>query len=372
MNNPERLSSLQVILLLINGRVMSELIYQPAIVTPPANQDVWVAEILALLYLFIICGPLLFLTSRFETMTPLEYSEKILGKILGKVLGLGLVAVLLLFSQLHIKLAIDFLEAVVLPETPPYATALFMLIPCVYLIYKGVEGMGRLIEMVMPTFLAAIILFTLLNVKDMKFDVFLPVLADSTFSQISYGAWSIASRFTEIIILGMLAPHIKEKKRTTRIFAYAAVISTGLLLIITVSVQARLGIILSTEEIFPYYAYVRQISAYDVIERVESLNVFIWFIGLFLKFSLYLYLALLGLAQIFSLKSPRVLIIPAAMVLYIVALETPLARSVVADYLLSYRVLPYISFIAIFIIPAVMLAGYYFRRLSGRCGAKGL
>ena len=372
MNNPERLSSLQVILLIINGRLVSELIYQPSIVTPPANQDVWVAEILALVYLFIICGPLLFLTGRFETMTLVEYSEKIMGKIAGKALGLVFIAVLLLYCQLQLNLAVDFLEAVLLPETPPYATALFMLIPCVYLACKGLESMGRLIEMVTPTFLTVIILFTVLNVKDMKFNTFLPVLADSDFSQISYGAWSIASRFSEIIVLGMLAPHIREKKRTNRIFTYAAVIATCFLLLFTVSVQARLGITLPKEENFPYYSYVKKISAYDVIERVESLNVFVWFTGWFLKFSLYLYLALLGLAQAFSLRTHRVLIIPVAAVLYIIALESPLVRSVVVSYLASYQVLPYITFVAIFIIPAAMLAGYFFRQQSERRDVKGL
>lgn len=370
--NPERLSSLQVILLLVNGRLVSELIYQPAVVTPPANQDVWVAEILALVYLFIICGPLLFLTGRFQPLTPLQYSEKILGKIAGKTLGLVLIVVLLFYCQLQLNLAIDFLEAVLLPETPPYATALFMLIPCGYLAYKGLESMGRLIEMLTPTFLVVIILFSLLNIKDMKFDIFLPVLADSDFSQISYGAWSVASRFSEVIVLCLLAPHIREKNRTTRIFTYAAVIVTCFLLLVTVSVQARLGIALSQEENFPYYAYVRQISAYDVVERVEPLNVFVWFTGWFLKFSLYLYLALLGLAQFFSLSSHRVLIIPASAALYGIALESPLARSVVVNYLASYRVLPYVTFAAIFIVPAVILAGYFFRRHSGRRSVEGL
>ncbi len=372
MNDPEKLSSLQVILLLVNGRLISELIYQPSIVTPPANQDVWVAEILALVYLFIICGPLLFLTGRFTAMTPAQYGEKIMGKTIGKTLGLVSLAVLLLHCQLQLSLAVDFLEAVLLPETPPYATALFMLIPCAYLVYKGLESMGRLIELFTPTFLAVIILFTLLNVKDMKYNVFLPILADSDFGQISHGAWSIASRFTEVIVLGMLAPYIREKKSTTRIFTCAAVVATAFLLLVTLSVQARLGIVLSKEEVFPYYSFVRQISAYDVIERVESLNVFVWFTGWFLKFSLYLYLALLGLSQVFRLRSHQPLIIPAVVALYIIALESPLARTVVVSDLASYRVLPYISFIAIFIVPAVLLAGYFFRRLLRRRGVAGI
>lgn len=361
MTKPIKLSALQVVLLLINGRLIIELIYQPSIAVPPANQDIWIAEILALVYLFVFCWPLLYLAGKFTTMTPIEYSEKILGKYAGRAFGLVFVAVLLVNSQLNLSLDIVFLEAVLLPETPPYATALFMLVPCAYLVYKGPETMGRLMEIVAPTILIVIVLFTALGLKDMKFGVFLPVLADSDFSQLAVGAWKIASRFTEIVVLAMLTPYIKEKNRTARIFTYAAVIGTFFMLLFTVSVQARLGIALAKEETFPYFAYVRHIAVYDVIERIESLNVFIWLIGLFLKFSLYLYLSLSGLARIFRLSSPRVLIIPVTAALYIIALESPLTRFVVGLDIAS-RFLPIIGLSGMFVIPAVLLVGYFWQR----------
>jgi spore germination protein KB len=361
MTKLTKLSPRQVILLLINGRLVSELIYQPGLTTPPANQDIWVAEALALFYLPLICGPLLFLTGRFTSLTMVQYTKKIMGKAVGNLLGLAFIAVLLMYCLLQLVLAGDFIAVYLLPETPPYATLLFMIIPCLYLSCKGLECMGRLAEILVPFILAMIILFTLLGVKNMNFAFFLPVLADSDIGQLHYGALNLASRFSEILILGMIAPHLNEKGRANRTFAWAAVIVTFFILMTTLSTQATLGIALAGEGSHTYYAYVRAISVFDFVERIESLNVLVWFSGWFLKFSLYLYFAALGLEQIFSMRSHQVLLLPAVTAMYVIALATPSGKGVVAGYIASHKVLPWITLVAIFIIPVIILAVYIFK-----------
>lgn len=57
------------------------------VTTPPANQDIWLVNILSLLYICIISFPLLYLSSKFSNMTPIEYSKLILGEFWGKVVG---------------------------------------------------------------------------------------------------------------------------------------------------------------------------------------------------------------------------------------------------------------------------------------------
>lgn len=364
MTNKTGLSLIQVILLLFHCRLISEQVFQPAVSTPPANQDLWVAEILSLFYLFIICGPLLFLTGRFPTMTTVQYTEKIMGKLIGKLFGLAFVGLLLLYCQLELALAGVFLESLLLPETPKSVILLFMAVPCMYLCYKGLESIGRLAEIFVPLTFVIFNLFFFLSIKDMKLNVFLPVLADTDFSLIHYGALNLASRFCEILILGMLAPSINTQGHTTRLFVYTVIPMTLTLLISTISTQAVLGTTLASEASFPYYSFVRQISVLDFLERIESLNLFVWVCGWFLKFTLYLTLALRGLDQIFAVKSPLILLIPVVTMMYVLALKTPLVKSVVTEYLASYEVLPWITLGVIFIVPAITLAVYFLQRQS--------
>jgi len=362
MANIEKVSVIQVILLLVNGRLLTEMLYQPAVKTPPANQDMWITEILALIYLFIICMPLLFLSNKFENMTLVQYVETIMGKVIGKLLGLLFIAILLLYTQLQLALAAIFLKTIIIPETPEYATMLLMLTACTYAAYKGLECLGRLAEFFVPFYFIIIILFFVLSSKDMKFEVFLPILADTDFGQLNFGALNIASRYTEIIILSMLVPHINKKKHVNTIFAYSTVIFTFLFLMATISTQSILGIAPAKEENFPYFIFVKQIRAFDFIERIESLNVLIWFLGWFLKFSLYQYFAAASLAQILGRKSHKIFIIVIAALMFIIAVKSEILDIVMLNFIGSYKVLPYIGFVPIFIIPLVVLAVYYFRR----------
>lgn len=362
MTNKGSLSLIQAILLLFHCRLISEQVFQPSVSTPPANQDLWITEILSLVYLFIICGPLLFLTCRFPTMTTVQYTKKIMGNFMGNLFGLAFVCLLLLYCQLELSMAGVFLESLLLPETPKSVILLFMAVPCMYLCYKGLEPIGRLAEIFVPVTFVVFSMFTFLSIKDMHSNVFLPVLADTDFSQLHYGALNLASRFCEILILGMLAPSINKQGQTTKIFVYTVVSMTLTLLIATCSTQAVLGPALAKEANFPYYSFVRQISVLDFFERIESLNLFIWVCGWFLKFTLYLTLGLTGLAQIFTVKSPHFLIIPVVAAMYILALKTPLVKSAVAGYLASYEFLPWLTFAVIFILPAITLAIYFFRR----------
>jgi spore germination protein KB len=359
-----KLSATQVILLLVLVRLNTAYTYLPSVTTPPANQDVWIAILLAAGYGFIVSGPLMYLANRFEHMTLLEYVEKIMGKFPGKLLGLLFAAQMAFSSLLQLPLLDNFLRSVVIPETPDYPLLLLTLSVCVYAVYKGLESLGRLAEVFAPPILVAIIVFTLLNIKKMEFEVLLPVLADSSFSQINIGALSLAGRFTEIVALAMLVPHISKKGEINRILTWYIAIFTFLFLMITISVQSVLGTELAIRSNFPYFLYTQTIKVYDVFERIESVSAVIWFFGTLLKCSLYLYLAAAGLAQVFNVKSYKVFIIPIALLEYIIVLKTPLIKFDVMSQILSWEVFPKINMIGLFGMPLLVLIVYFLRRKS--------
>jgi len=362
MINTERLSLLQAILIIIISRLITAYTYLPVITTPPANQDMWIVILLAVIYTPILCTPLLYLSNRYESLTLLQYSEKILGRFAGKLTAMLYIAFLFFHCLLHLNIVAEFLGSAIMPETPPYATAAFMLVTCIYLVYKGLEPIGRVAEIFVPFALATIVLFTVLSIKDFNFQVFLPVFADSGIFEINYGALSIASRFSEVVILCMLIPNLKNKRDLNKAFYIALLTFTFFFAIITVSTQSVLGIEQAKHSNFPYFTFTSQVDVFDFIQRIESINVVTWFLGVFIKFSIYFYFASSGISQVLGVKSNKAFIIPMALIVYILALTLKLTKSVVADKILSYRVLPYISFFFIFGIPVILLIVHLIRK----------
>lgn len=364
MERVEKLSSLQVMLLIVSSRLITVYAYLPITNTPPANQDMWIAEILSGIYTIIICAPILYLSNKFPDMTPVEYAEKILGRFLGKIAGMVFILFLAFIGLLDLLIMAEFLGSTIMPETPVYATMFFMLAVCIYTIFKGIEVMGRVAEMFVPFIILTIILFILLSIKDMDFKVFLPILADSSFLELNFAALNTASRFYDILILCMVVPNLKNKGDLNRIFFLSVIIITLLFLVITVSVYAVLGIKQAEYANYPFFTFTRQIDLFDFIQRIESINIIAWVVGIFMKFCVYVYFATTGMASIFKVKSNKYFIVPILAIFFVIALFSKLSKSVVTSNILSYKVLPYIAFAVEFIIPLILLAIYFFRRKS--------
>ncbi len=364
MARVEKMSSLQVMLLIVSGRLITVYAYLPITVTPPANQDMWIAEILSGIYTIIICAPILYLSSKFSDMTPIEYSEKILGRFFGKIVGMAFIFFLTFIGLLDLLIMSEFLGSTVIPETPMYATMFFMLAACIYTIYKGIEVIGRIAEMFVPFIILTIIFFILLSAKDMDFKVLLPILADSKFFEINFAALTTAARFYDILILCMAVPNLKNKGDLNKIFFLSVIVIILFFTVITISVYTVLGVRQAEYSNYPFFTFTRQIDVFDFIQRIESINVVAWVVGIFMKYCTYMYFAASGIASIFKVKSNKYFIIPMSAILFAIALFSKLSKSVVTSTIVSYKVLPYIAFGVEFIIPLVLLIVFFFRRKS--------
>ncbi len=365
MRPVEKMSAGQVILLLAISRLTVDYVYMPVLATPSANQDVWISIVLSVFFSTAAFWPMLHLTSAFRDMTLVEWLQAIMGKFWGGLLGLGYTGYLLLLCLLQLLLIANFLKSVILPETPEYAVLVLMAVCCVYAGYKGIECLGRVNQFFTPFILATIVVFTVLNYQKMDLKVFLPVLADSSLGGLTTGALSTTSRFAEIAVLPVLAPNLEKQGSIFKVFLFSLILFTVLFLVITVSTLAVLGTELAKHTVFPYYIFTRQVAVFDFIERVESLNTLAWFIGVFIKYTLFLYCAATCLAQVLRRKSYKAFLPPLAAGTLLIALYTPLFKSVNIAYVRD-EIYPYIAVPFLFAIPALTLAVYFIRRKAVR------
>jgi len=83
MRNRSLVSSSQIGLLLAGSAMMFPYTFLPVMRTPPANQDVWVVQLLTMVFILILNLPLLFIINKFRGFDLNETNEIILGRVGG-------------------------------------------------------------------------------------------------------------------------------------------------------------------------------------------------------------------------------------------------------------------------------------------------
>lgn len=356
MINVEKTSPIQIIYLLSLSRISIVLLTFQF-----SNQDFWIIEIFSPFYVALLYAPLLFLSKQFANQTILEYLSITTGKLPGKILGILYVVFFLYVATLDLSLFDNIIKPINFPETPDYAIIFLALATCAYCVNKGLECIARAAEIFTPLIFTVIVFYAILQIPDMDFKVFLPILADSSVWHINSQAFIAAARINDIIMLAMLAPSLNKKGHTNRIFFWTAIIITIFSLIVMVSTVSGLGLDVPKKTFDPYYLFIKQIHIYDFITRIEFLIVAAWNIGMFLKISLLLYLASLGFVQIWGLKSRKIVIIPIVIVIFFAALKTTILKSVIVFKIIEVYA-PYINLIFIFGIPVIVLALVFLKK----------
>jgi spore germination protein (amino acid permease) len=356
MKNYEKVSPLQVILLLSVTRIAIVLLWFNF-----KNQDIWIVQLFSLVYVAILSAPLLYLSKQYSNLTAVEYFPVILGNLVSKLLGTLYAVFFLFLAALDLSLFDNIIRPINFPATPDAAIILIALAACAYSVYNGLECIARSAEIFTPMIFFVVVLYAILQIPLMDFKVFLPIMADSTFWEINSQAFLNAARFHEIVVLAMLAPSINRKGNTITILSWAAIIITVYSLIIILSTLAWLGLDVAKKTFDPYYLFIRQINIYDFITRIEFLIVGAWNVGMFLKISLMLHLAIICLVQTFGLKYRKIFIIPLAIIIFITALTTDLLKSVIVFTIIETYV-PYINLIFMFCIPTAVLAIFLLKK----------
>lgn len=360
--NISKISSYQVILLITVYRSIIAFTYLPIINTPPANQDIWIVLLLSIPYTILLGLPILYLSNKFNDLTIIQYSEKIFGKFIGKIVGLYYTGYILLFAIILVATLVEILNSTMFPETPTWTTALIMLITCIYIAYKGLEAIARGAEIFVPFIFGVIFLFIILGYKTYDFSILLPILKDSTFKEINMGAIDRSVKFTDIMILAMLTPHLERKEDLNKNFIKSVVYSSVSIIFVALATQASLGIDYSKHTNFPFFIFTRLINLFDFIQRIEALFVVAWITGNIGKISGYIYFTTVAFSQIIKRKNNQPYIIPVAIIILIVTIIVKDRRSIlgVGEPLMSIILIS--SGITLFIIPLITLIVYLFRR----------
>jgi spore germination protein KB len=277
-----------------------------------AKQDAWIAIGVAM-----VCGlGIGFLYSFILSRAPGKNLFEIFQLCLGKWLGGALtILYILYFIYIASRVLRDFCElitSVIFEETPIEFISITMVIVIVYMLYLGLEVMGRTSEIFIPYIFSFIIIIgiAVFISGEMEFYNLFPVLGDgikpvlkAVFPQL------LTFPFGEIIAFMLIIPYTTEFKKSRKTILLA-IVASGLILIYNAVLQiTTLGVQTRARTNFPLLSSAREIALLDFIERVDLIVVFIVMFGIIVKVSVFFYGALKGL-ELLSKRPYRMHVVP--------------------------------------------------------------
>ncbi|MHB9143963.1 MAG: GerAB/ArcD/ProY family transporter [Symbiobacteriia bacterium] len=308
MQEQGRVSPGQVWLLVMGFMVGSAILLQ---VAPAVKRDAWLALLLGdglgILMAFVYTA----LLARFPGQTLVEIAPRLLGPWLGKTVGLLYVWFFLHLGALVLRNSWEFLTATVLKRTPPLATALVLALLMWYAVRGGLEVLARTAETVVPAMILLPTLFSLLLPGHGHLRNLLPML-EAGWLPLLKGSLQVATfPAGEVVVFAMLLPYMRPEAPRRRVVTAGIAAIAVLSALVVARDVAVLGPL--REHIgYPAYVTISALTLSNFLEGLEGIIVVVWVAATFIKATVCLYAAVLGLAQGLGLRDYRPLTGPLA------------------------------------------------------------
>ncbi|MFB5674900.1 endospore germination permease [Paenibacillus terreus] len=264
-----------------------------------ARQDAWISYLAAGLFGLAV-GYIAAQTSLlYPKQTLVEFSMTILGKWPGKLVGLLFLLQWYWVISAILRDEYNFISVSMLPYTPPYVILLGMLAVIVYGLQKGgIEAIGRCSELWGPLLLIILGLIFAMTMHNLDIHSLAPVYADSGLTAIAKGALTPASLTGEVTLIMMLFPFVDQPGSTTRRSVLRGVLLSSIILLLgSMWVIMTFEPAVASAMYFPFFEMVKIVYLVEFIQHVDLLAVAVWLLSVFIKLSVYVFIASYGTAQ---------------------------------------------------------------------------
>ncbi|TBL81247.1 GerAB/ArcD/ProY family transporter [Paenibacillus thalictri] len=309
MENGGKINSHTFTILVAFFMIGTSILITPAGLAVDARQDAWLACLTGLLVNLLLVLLYAALGKRFGELSVIGFCERAFGKWLGKAAGLVLTLFYYLLASLMVGDLGFFLTSQIVPETPIEMLQILFVLTISAAVYYGVKIYGRAAEIFFPIMLVLFLLLIVPLLHRFHFNNVMPLM-ENGIKPVLKGAYSFFG-LQEMGVLLMLYPFVGEGKG--RAMIVGTVIGGIVLAITTFSSIAVLGASLTANQLFPAYTLAKNINIGNFIQRLEGNMMLIWVLTIFMKVVITFHASLLGMVQVFNLKSEKPYVAPLAL-----------------------------------------------------------
>lgn len=210
----------------------------------------------------------------------------------------------------------ELMASAILPVTPIEVVVLTYTLVIAYIVYLGLEVLGRVTEIFTPFLLGFIILLSIFltvsgqielhNIQPVLGNGWKPVLKTIFPSMISFP-------FGELVVFTVILSSVGEIKKAMKVSMISVLIAGGFLVFGSIIIVFTLGVEVMQYANFPVLSASRRVAIGHFIERIDAIVVFIMVLGILVKSAVYFYVGLKGLEYVFRLPY-RYFVVPISII----------------------------------------------------------
>lgn len=267
--------------------------------------DTWLSILLA----FVMTLPLALVYARLMKLSPdgdlYDLQFQIFGPVLGRLTALLYVWFAYHLGALVIRNFSEFIQLDSLSEQPQYLTAIPMGVLAIWCVISGRMTLARWAAFMFPIFVIVVLTISLLSTQLWQSGNLMPFLYTG-FTPVLKDAYGIAAfPFAEAILLPFVLHPLRETRHATRLWILSFAITT----IIFTMVALRNLLVLGSEYIstlfYPSYIAIGLINIGNFLDRLEVAIAAVFVIGGFVKVTVCLYAASLGMSKVLKMGDSR-------------------------------------------------------------------
>ncbi len=320
VESPNTISSMQTMLLIVFTILPTAILFVPGITSSFSKNDAWMSTLLAGFVGLLVAWLCAALTSRYPGETVIQFSGKIVGKWGGLAVGWMFSLYFLYVAYFVLREFNDFMNTFVLPETPSIFIVGSFTILAAHGIYKGLDVLARSNSVIGLICLAALGIVMLIMINDMKWAELLPIFGKNTTGSIVMGSFAPSCWISECAIIMMFAPYMNKPEQAMRMNMLAIAVILVTLTLFVIGGLTIFGYDILSRLHFPLFHVVKYARPAEFLERIDPVFIAVWIAGMIMKFSIYYYSGVLGLAQTLQLPNYRSLVLPTGMLLVALSL----------------------------------------------------
>lgn len=289
---------------------ISTFIIASSLLTSPlyyfTKNDAWFSVIFAFVISYSIIHIYITLSTWYPGLTLIEINLRVFGNLVGRCISFFYCFYFLSLAYFNTIDLGDFIQSMVLPNTPMVLILVAFVIICAYAVRKGPVGMVRY-----GMIFSAFSLFTIISILFLAIDKaeLSNLLPTFTLPARNYliGSHLVAMLpFCEIITFMMFVQYIHNSKIIRYGFRFGLIIGAISLLIVVLRDIVVLGDSTSLFKL-PTFATARLIDVGDILVRLEIVYAIILVTLLFYKVSIIYYAAVSGISKLLYVRSHNTL-----------------------------------------------------------------
>jgi spore germination protein KB len=283
-----------------------------------AKQDAWLAMSFAAVFGLLLILLFISLQQKEPGSNLIGMLKTGFGRMLGSLLGSAYVLYFLYESMRNVRDFGELITLTLLSRTPMTIIMAIVVLIASYGVYKGVEVIFRMSEVLMPVVLFSYLFLILLLIvsKVVHFRMLTPVLEDG-FAPVLKAAFPeiVSFPFGQMVIFLMFW-NLRSDKRIPVKASFAAYITVALFLVSMNALNiAILGPALAGKSALPFLQSVQLISIAPIFERLDVFVTLLIYIGLFIKMIAFYVCAVLGCSQLTGTAYLR-WVLPAGLIIF--------------------------------------------------------